>query len=717
VALGCPPLSAAGYTSLIALQTLAGTFIWLWIRGSLRKGSTADSLELIGMGLALGTIIALVSGVALLPLMPARIAWMVLPLIVILIGVVWARRHSATSLTLSITKPAGLAAASGVLVGAASAWVNLRRYPLSSSTVFESFHGDMLYFQGLSTSIAKFGPWNSVFFSEGDIRYHWFAYGWIGQLDTTLGSEPFLGLTRVLPIMALVGLVCLAASWASRLSTSRWAPILAVMLIVIGGFVGALFGTVLNFDSPSQAVTAFWLVAFAYATWLYLERQLSHRALLPIALLAIALIGGKVSSGITAIICIGSVLGIALLVRRDLMRRALAVFGVTTVASGLTYVLILAGGSGAQAFRILSLGDRASTVQGLNPGVSAAAIVAGTIALILAVVPRWLGVFILSADPRSRRNVITLMGWGFVLSGLLPLVVLSQGLNEIWFAVSASAPLSVITAVALADAWERAARPRLLVICVIIGLLASLFAAVALAQGNISSTTIKPWGPMIVYIIAILGGLSAWLILRSRGSSGAGLLVFVTILVCAALPARLSPELAPKAPQFVLPAAAQELIDQAFQGQPPWIPPLEVNAKPIDTTPQIDSWSTEELEASAFLIANSDDADIVATNDTAGFLVPALTSRLTFITGSAYQAAYGTNSVSAAVPSRIRDSHSFVRSADRSAYEALCRSGVTWLWVAAALDSAADWSPYADIVFTNDAVTLAKLHDDPACSL
>ena len=130
------------------------------------------------------------------------------------------------------------------------------------------------------------------------------------------------------------------------------------------------------------------------------------------------------------------------------------------LAFGATYVAWVSGPAQADNFGVGSLLNRASSVQGLNPSATSWGIVAGTLILGIAMLPRWAGVAWLVASPRSRWQPFTVLSVGIGAAGLMALLVLSGGMNDTWFALSASAPLSVASAVGLSRAVQATAPGR-----------------------------------------------------------------------------------------------------------------------------------------------------------------------------------------------------------------------------------------------------------------
>jgi len=295
----------------------------------------------------------------------------------------------------------------------------------------------MLFFEALSTSVARYAPWDSIFIPGSWVHYHWFAFAWSGQLSTSLGLEPFVGLTRVLPFVATVATAALAAGWTARLTRVFWAPTAAALLITAGGFVGAAYGTLLNIDSPSQALSSLWLLACTYALIEYLDGAIRGRALVLLAVLGGVSMGSKLSSAAVIIAALGAAAAVAWLTGLPWRVRALGALGVIGAAGLVIYLAFLSGAATSGDLLLFTLQYRASSVQGLDVGIGGVGGVVGTVLLAIAVIPRWAGVVGFWVDAQARRSPMGLLSAGLVIAGLAPLVILSQGVNELWFALAA----------------------------------------------------------------------------------------------------------------------------------------------------------------------------------------------------------------------------------------------------------------------------------------
>ena len=722
-------LMGAGFTSTllligaIALQTLVGVVIWHRLRPA---DSVAAWVESIGMGLAIGSVIAMLSGVVLDRFIPGGWGWLA-PSVVALgwVLVRRLRRPAATSCTPAASfnsladwaAPLGLAV--GAVLGLAAVAVNLARYPLVWEGVRSSYHPDMLFFEGLSNSVAQFGPSDSIFMIGADLRYHWFSYAWVGQLTNSLDLAPFVSLTRALPLVAVVASVAIAAGWTARCTKAIWAPALAALLITAGGFVGAAYGTVLNFDSPSQSLTTVWLLALCVVFIEYLVGRLDRRALWLVALLSVACVGGKASSAIVVLGAIGIAAGIGLVRRASWARRALTAFVVASIPAAIAYAIVLVGSASSGELKFLSWDSRASAVQGLDLSKDHLGIAFGTASLLIAVVPRWAGVVGLWLRPTTRSGPLSMFGIGLIVMGLAPIVFVSQGVNELWFALAASAPLAVISAIGLGDAWESLGEGQLrrqrstwsaLVVCAVAGPVVLLILSRLWSTGGSGVVSPRAFGPLLA--IALAAAVAGLVTLAFAGSMKRALvfsIALITVLVSSSALSRLTVALSDEVVEVSRPAATASGARAFAVGAGP----SSQNHATRWASAQRDygdGWSNLEVEAATFLREQTDSADTIVTDRTNSALIPALTARRTYISGTVYQLLYGRPASAARVPERIEVSQRFATAPVAADFAELCANGVTWGWITAVPDAAVvDWSPYARIAFSNPAVTIIRL--------
>ena len=507
----------------------------------------------------------------------------------------------------------------------------------------------------------------------------------------------------------LVAAVAITGAWTRNLTRAWWAPALAVGLVITGGFVGATYGSVLNMDSPSQTLGAVWLLALSVVLLqsLSLGRGALAWSILAIVVLVIALTGGKISTaaigagGFAVVVAVG-------IVRREPWRwRALIVGGTSAAALLGTYLWLLAGSANSGGLGLLTLLDRASSLQGLNPVITPRGIVAGIALLILAVVPRWAGLVWLVGDRATRWAPSTVYGLGLTIGGVATVALLSGGFNGLWFAVAASAPLAVISAVGVAGAatWLGPLARRRVLLALVWGLLVSVIVAFIWASGSTGIIGIGwRWaGPVVGFALAVVGAtVLAWGVGRPRGRSTAALSLIA--LVALALPARFVYAIAEP---FARPQEGS-VSTVLFSPQGTFVPTRDQDREI--------GWTDTQAQAGAWLRAHAGADDIVATNLTLGALVPSLTRLTTYVSDIHMQAPYGLVADLPLLQRRESESWAFVDGPSVTTVAPLCASEVSWLWVDPSRTSTRNWEPFASIAWQTDDAIILQVHQDQCSS-
>ena len=697
--------------AVVSVQAGTGAFWWKVIRGE-----QARPLELLGMGLGLGTAAATLSGIAFFYVTPVQLAWAIPTLLTVgsLASKRVRRRIRTREAKQTNWPPALVALTFGVFSGLGFLLINLRNYPLSSEETITTYHPDMLFFEALTRAFASHGPSESIFMSGADLRYHWFTYAWAGQLSATVDAAPFVVLTRILPIVALVGTLLIAISWTQFLTRGRWAPVIAVALLVTGGYVGATYGTILNVDSPSQALSTLWLMALSVVV---LRLSSRHRPngytqvllVLAIATMAAATTGGKVSSVAVAGAGAGLVALVALIRREQWAARSWLAVGAMAIPALLVYLLVLAGSSEQGGLGIGSLLNKSSSVQGLNPSSFWWGVLAGTAVLSLAVSARWVGLLWLIKDPRTRWQPLTVFSIGLAVAGLVALLLFSGGFNDLWFALAASAPLTVTSAVGVSRAVQftvpgRGWLPsRSALFAAIAGIGLTLFAVLIWTVGPAYSLPLRWTGPLVIVLGAVtIGVLLSRIQPRRATQATTGLALAILALVTVSSISRLL-----------------SVYSDSFAVQPEsGFSPMEF--RPFETfVPVIDSktvstWTPSMRNAAEWLANEAQPGALVATNLTYGPLVPALTGLQTWISAIQYQAPYGRPSSIDELLDREAISWAFTGSVGPYPASRFCGAGVDWVWVDPSRSSIRDWSPYAEAAYESDDVIILRM-DEGQC--
>lgn len=654
--------------------------------------------SVIGLGLAIGTLLSMLSSVLLNSTELASIAWFIPTILVSLVCTLRIPALRERLLELKAQRSESLAVAVGLAAGLMLLAINWIRVPLSSIRTGSSV--DMYFLEALSRGVSQFGPDHSILMSGGTLRYHWFAYGWAGELTQVARLDSFVALTRFLPLVAMLGMILIAASWAASIRISSnaspwWVPSLAVLLIVVGGYTGALYGVILNFDSPSQSLTTVWLLGLVFL-FLHGLRTKSRPALVfigfAIGLLALGATGGKASHAVIGVGGIGLVVTTSLLFRQSYWKRAVSLGLAATLGVGITYFWVLFG-LGVQENLSEVIAVRASTWQGLDPISGRWGPLLGTIALLLAVLARLAGTSWLLTTASGRKSPELIFSLGAFLTGALALLSLREGINELWFLLAASAPIAVISAYGVGQAHSslsvKIGKHRAAVVTLLAAGIASL-GSLILSQNwvfeSIPSTFFQ-W-PGFLFWLAIVSvwleiPLLAFLVLRKLQSRQQSLhsiavpvfAVSVSALVLTSIFTRPS----------VLWTESRPLTTGFGTVKPSSPSAADVNNTSVHSK---DSLGLEPgLDAADWLEKNSQVEDIVVTNRPDSSFIPAFTGIQMFLAGEPYQYGLGAADQRAEIERRSLLSRSLTGELNESSLNALCQEGVDFAWIEAPAES------------------------------
>lgn len=153
---------------------------------------------------------------------------------------------------------------------------------------------DAGYFEALSTTLARFGPFEHPGLLGGSvIGYHWFAYGWVGAFSEVVTSPPWFGLAVYLPIVTLLIGVCLVYSIVEELKGGQEAlasTTTSVMVFVPSAtfIVSAWFGNL-------------WVLAICVYIAEFVRLRSSRS---PAAMIALLSVGAVFSKGTNLIVVI-----------------------------------------------------------------------------------------------------------------------------------------------------------------------------------------------------------------------------------------------------------------------------------------------------------------------------------------------------------------------------------------------------------------------------
>lgn len=692
LASGLGPSTSALALLAVVIQGMTGAVWWATLRGE-----GLSSPELFGAGTALGTLGAVLGAQLLRTTVLAEVGWL-LPTVcaVAALAIPSNRRRFRTalegraSMTGKEVALGALALGAGVLP-VVTLWL---QHPLAWSGL-RNYNGDIEFHEALAASVSLLGPNENNLNLGGNVRYHWLAHGWTGAMTEWSGAEPFEVLTRVVPLVTLIGAGTLAWAWARSMSDHLLAGPLAVVALVGAGEVGRLgtAGDHLSTLSPSQGLTTSWLLLAGFSVSLTLRARISPPlGALLLAILAFGLMGGKVSHA--AVLGGGVAASIVLHGSPSrLSRGARGLIAGAALAGAIAgYVTFIAGGDGGDFRLALLAGVSVSDATGLP---TALGLLLGLASIASSLVIRWgpaIGVRSRTPLPETRFVV------GAASAGVLVSLVTAQaGGSQGFFTLSASALLATLVG---------------------IGLASSITAASDDSKRQLLRATFT--GSMAAGGILLVQAIDATAVLGDFGNVGKHLAWITPLLVCMLAIVCWT--------RWAVLRRTPALISLAFfgasfaslQGAHAYGAVIAVAASDASVER---GWSTEHLAAGAWLRRSASVDDVVATNrlckstretppdcNTKSFLVAATTRRQVLIEGAQYSASVN-GQVSQTARDRMALSTRFAAAPNPDDLAELWNLGVRWFWLDRSVGGAADRGEFGTIAFENDAAVIIKLTD------
>lgn len=399
----------------IIAQWIPGALLWTWVK---RESSVAPT-ELIGMGLAIGTFLALLSS-QLFRTSPIGIRGWAIPFLISMPFVVWSRFRRKGQNSFQVLNPnfrhVVRSFSPALVLGVIQLSIWWRWHPLKWSGWWK-YNVDVPYFETFSNSIAILGTTHNLMDPALDSRYHWFAYAWVGSITNTLHIESFVVLTRLLPIVSMVMGATIAYSWAKSMSGKFWIPGLAALIIVAGP--GLSVGSFVILRSPSSAMSVGWSLAFSLLLFEIIKGEARRPiAYLVLGLLAAAIVGGKASNTVLVGLTIFALLIMSFGQNRENRKRILISGSISLIILGVTFQLLIAS----------------SLTRPLNVG-----IFFGWPGLFLTIFPTIIGIYGLYQNKQSIFDPLLVYVVSLIFVGsLLSLITHDSAGSQLYFLVHAA---------------------------------------------------------------------------------------------------------------------------------------------------------------------------------------------------------------------------------------------------------------------------------------
>ena len=704
-------LTATLFTLTLMVQFAGGATIWLAFRGK----SDVGTAELLGVGLAIGTVVSVILAQILLPFDLGAWAFLVAGILPLCL---WSLPSTRTRLLSfrSATPSTGMFVALLLLGLILSLFVLLPFFLTNpdADSDYVQYHLDFPFFEGLTHSVITWGGSDWIHLAGTEFRYHWLTYAWSGWESKLSLAEPLVLLTRIMPLTAVLGICLMTMAIAQSMTRKISASVLALMLVTLGIGIAdsAFFGFLIVPGSPSQLLTTVWLMAAAFVLMRYVNGQGKNAGnLMVLAVLAFGSTGGKISAGV---VLMGAILGVTFVsvLRRTHLTRAILALIITGISTITAFVVFIAPTTGPLTVsgNGLDIAPGLGILFGLEP------------AEILSPAPHiwWLivsvaGFIVLNAKNsgillirpfRSNYVAVGAAAGAIAVGSLFSIASFQIGNSHLYFILTAGAIAGPIAAVGLTQYYfsHRQIAHKLFFPCIAGALLLSglvLFSGLRIdIPGRLKLDPILYWSvfPIAVLVVTIL---VLFLITRAthRGLSRKTLRSLTALYSVT----------------FLTFMSIWTGLGFGF-----WNLHYTLSYEREIEYSSSYGWTNAHAEALEWLRNSSAPNDLIATNrfclkeetvpncDSLSFVVSALSGRRMLVEGYAYSAGLGV--ITPWVADRVQASTDFAENPSRESLDSLQFYGVDWVVIDKAFPHSGDWTPYADVVYFNDSVIILKIN-------
>jgi hypothetical protein len=673
-------------------QIIPGALLWILIS----KKRDVNFSEILGMGLALGSLLSLLSSQLFRDTEVGNISWAI-PLIgsvPILIWKIFINREPLASKRFSSNIGYELKGyIPAILFGIAQLSIWYRWHPLEWSGWWK-YHSDVPYFESLSNSLAILGATGSLMDPSLESRYHWFTYAWVGSLTNSLNIESFVVLTRLLPIVAITMGAMVAYSWASSMSKRRWTPGIAALIVVIAP--GLSVGSFVMLRSPSSAMTVGWSLGFSFLLFELINGVTRQKvAYFALGLLASGIVGGKASNSVIFGAALVVILVASFIQERNLRNRILTSGILSLVVIGVTFKLIIAS----------------TESRGLTIG-----IFLGFPGLLLTVIPSVLGIYGLLKHRQSKLDPLFCFTLSiFLVGALCSLFTHHVAGNQIYFLVSAATICIVPSLIGIEKLlydgerpnnlnkgdWKRA-RPVLISLVLIAGLLTVAIWIIAENSTTNLGKVLRTLSPLPLYIVCALATHKSFRKTLPKFKMEEKVSILVVLVLSASVV-----------------SSSAGIIYSMFAG------PLYAKSQTIagfgkSEKAKLDSISYNYILAAAWVKKHINSDENMFTNrqciqvdkpiekcDGLWFYASALTSRQFLIEGNGFAVKSGKSALT-----RLENQQLSVRfslTPNESDAKLLLEKNVRWGWIDRRVSQRTEWGELAQEVYSNEDISIIKL--------
>ena len=549
---------------------------------------------------------------------------------------------------------------------------------------WQKFHIDVGYYESLSNSLAVMGPIGSFMDPDGEVRYHWFAYSLIGQLNYLTQAEPFFVLTRFFPVIILLISALAMFAFTSLFLQKLHLRYLAVIILLLGP--GLSLGSLVPLWSPSSILAIPYCLGFLiYVFELLKVHSIGKYDVAILFVLSLGLMGSKSTSAV--VIALSFFLtGLHMLKMngRDSYQK-LRVLILANLSLVISYVMLI----------------RTSEKRSLS-----FEFFLGWPSLMMTSLGLYLGLVLTFRQRLRKLDESIIFYYIFFCGAALSLVTRDSFGNQLYFFYTA-----LIIATPISLSWlfnynfENLKNSRQFKLWIVSILIVS-FLPVWMFRYFETSTGLRGdvgrgLSPaLMLLIIGMFYVLAIKANDRSRITKGSHLFLCIVLMVTLATSSIMTFS------EYVFGIKYSRVQGVTKIGVSE---PREPGAISYDYV-QAGKWVTQNIPKNQMGFTNRQCFDALSeieSCDTRWFFASALSKRKFLVEGSAYSSKNAKGSSTLSIDERI--SINFSKRPDPTTLRYLLSKGVTWGWIDKAVTGLEIWDPYAQVLYQNPQVTIIRL--------
>ncbi len=188
---------------------------------------------------------------------------------------------------------------------------------------------DFQFFEALSYSLTHWGSNDQIFVQGQPVFYHWFSYAWMGLTTKAITAPTWVVQTKIAPVIVAVVIAYLMIALLQSLKVRGWQLVtILTVVVLINDF---------NFESFSMVFSYIWILAFAYFLFQWCRVQ-NWRLTIASSLMAAGALGAKSSNIAILVSGCGMLLAFELIQKRIHLKKVVAHASIFTIAMAIVYL-------------------------------------------------------------------------------------------------------------------------------------------------------------------------------------------------------------------------------------------------------------------------------------------------------------------------------------------------------------------------------------------